>query len=113
MHGVWVGCPQLVRVIVVSVPPSKLQPWYLPKTDLELSVEQAVRTYGGRQQIEVNFDEVKEPGLGHYQGRSGQGVRRWPLFLCVTQMMLRFIAAESLSLSLPKLSSASGSPLCA
>jgi hypothetical protein len=30
----------------------------------------------GRQQIEVNFDEVKELGLGHYQGCSG---RRTPL----------------------------------
>jgi hypothetical protein len=40
-------------------------------------VTEAVQAYGGRQQIEVNLDEVKELGLAHYRGRSGQGVRRW------------------------------------
>jgi Transposase DDE domain len=92
-----------VRAIIVSVPGSKLKPWYLLTTDLEMSVEEAVRAYGGRQQIEVNFDEVKELGLANYQGRSGQGVRRWPLFLCVAQMLLKLIATEALAVSLPKL----------
>jgi hypothetical protein len=36
---------------------------------------EAVQAYDGRQQIEVNFDEVKELGLGQYQGRR----RRTPL----------------------------------
>jgi hypothetical protein len=27
-----------------------------------------VQAYSGRQQIEVNFDEAKELGLGHYPG---------------------------------------------
>ncbi|HXG68808.1 MAG TPA: transposase [Blastocatellia bacterium] len=103
LRGVWAGCPLAVRVILVSVPHSKLQPWYLLTTDLELSVEEAVRTYGGRQQIEVNFDEVKELGLGHYRGRSGQGVRRWPLFLCVAQTVLKFMATKVIEVPLPKL----------
>jgi hypothetical protein len=94
---------EAVRVIIVSVPGSHLQPWYLLTSDLELSVEEAVRAYGGRQQLEVNFDEVKELGLANYQGRSGQGVRRWPLFLCVAQMILKMIASEALAVSLPKL----------
>ncbi len=72
-------------------------------TDLELDVEEAVRAYAGRQQIEVNFDEVKELGLGHYMGRSGQGVRRWPLFLCAAQMLLKFIATGIIEVALPKL----------
>src|SRR5262249_23209985 len=42
--------------------------------------------------IEINFDEIKELGLGHSQGRSGQGVRRWPLFLCVAHLLLKFLA---------------------
>jgi hypothetical protein len=103
LRGVTTKMAQAVRVILVSVPGSKLQPWYLLTTDLEMSVEQAVQAYSGRQQIEVNFDEVKELGLANYQGRSGQGVRRWPLFLCVAQMLLKFIATEALSVSLPKL----------
>ena len=103
LRGVTAQAACHARVIIVSVPGGKLKPWYLLTTDLELSVEEAVRAYSGRQQIEVNFDEVKELGLGNYQGRSGQGVRRWPLFLCLAQMLLKFIATESLLVRLPKL----------
>jgi hypothetical protein len=103
LRGVSAKAAQAVQVIIVSVPGSKLQPWYLLTTDLELSVEQAVRAYSGRQQIELNFDEVKELGLANYQGRSGLGVRRWPLFLCLAQMLLKMIATEALAVSLPKL----------
>jgi hypothetical protein len=56
----------------------------------------------GRQQIEVNFDEVKELGLGHYQGR-GEGVRRWPIFLCIVQTLLKLIATQALPVELPSL----------
>jgi hypothetical protein len=54
--------------------------------------QEVVRAYDGRYQIEVNIDEVKELGLAHYQGRSGRGIRRWPLFLSLGQMILKFIA---------------------
>lgn len=103
LRGVGHSQPLPVRVIIVSVRGSKLRPWYLLTTDLELEVAEAVRAYLGRQQIEVNFDEVKELGLGHYMGRSGQGVRRWPLFLCAAQMSLKFMATGILNVSLPKL----------
>lgn len=103
LRGVHRGRPLLARVIVVTVERSKLKPWYLVTTDLELAAEEAVRAYAGRQQIEVNFDEVKELGLGHYMGRSGQGVRRWPLFLCVAQMLLKFMATGIIEVALPKL----------
>ena len=71
LRGVWSGraCPACV--IVVVVPGLKLKPWYLITTDLTLGPGEAVRVYDGRYQIEVNFDEAKELGLGHYQGRSG------------------------------------------
>ncbi|MCA1600909.1 MAG: transposase [Acidobacteria bacterium] len=95
--------PLEVRVLVVNVPRSKFKPWYLVTTDLELDAEEVVRAYAGRQQIEVNFDEIKELGLGHYMGRSGQGVRRWPLFLCAAQMLLKFMATEVIQVTLPKL----------
>jgi len=103
LRGVHRGRPLAARVIIVTVPRSTLKPWYLLTTDLELDVEEAVRAYGGRQQIEVNFDEVKELGLGHYMGRSGQGVRRWPLFLCAAQMSLKFIATGVIEVALPRL----------
>lgn len=103
LRGVRRGQPLAARVIVVCVPHSRLKPWYLLTTDLELGVEEAVRAYWGRQQIEVNFDEVKELGLGHYMGRSGQGVRRWPLFLCAAQMMLKFMATGIIPVVLPPL----------
>ena len=103
LRGVWSDRPFPVRVIVVTVPGGKLKPWYLLTTDLELSVEEAVQAYLGRQQIEVNFDEVKELGLANYMGRSGQGIRRWPLFLCAAQMGLKFMATGVIQGALPKL----------
>jgi len=103
LRGVQVTKPLAVRVIVVTIPRSKLKPWYLLTTDLELDVEEAVRAYAGRQQIEINFDEIKELGLGHYMGRSGQGVRRWPLFLCAAQMVLKFMGTGIIEVTLPTL----------
>lgn len=102
LRGLWAGRAWPARVIVVVVPGLKLKPWYLT-TDLMLDPLEAVRVYDGRYQIEINFDEVKELGLGHYQGRSGQGVRRWPLFLSFAQMLLKFIATGLISVSLPEL----------
>jgi hypothetical protein len=103
LRGVWAGRPLVVRVIIVTVPHSPLKPWYLLTTDLELEVTEAVQAYEGRQQIEVHFDEIKELGLGHYMGRSGQGVRRWPLFLCAAHMLLKLMATEVIQFTLPKL----------
>jgi hypothetical protein len=101
VRGVWCGRALPARVIVLVVPGLKLTPWDLLTTDLDLDPRDAVRAYDGRYQIEGNMDEVKELGLGHYQGRSGQGVRRWPLFLCVGQMILKFIATRVLPVQLP------------
>ncbi|MDT4956137.1 MAG: hypothetical protein QOJ02_4275 [Acidobacteriota bacterium] len=103
LRGILSGQVMPARVILITVPGLKLKPWYLVTTDMELEPRSAVRAYDGRYQIETNFDEVKELGLGHYQGRSGQGVRRWPLFLCVAQMMLQFIATGVLPVELPAL----------
>jgi hypothetical protein len=102
-QGVWPDRPCPVRLIVVVVPGLRLKPWYLLTTDLALTSVEAVQAYSGRQQIEVNFDEAKELGLGHYQGRSGEGVRRWPIFLCVVQTLLKLIATQALPLELPSL----------
>jgi hypothetical protein len=103
LRGVWRGCALPVRVLIILVPGLKLKPWYLLTTDLDLEPREAVRAYDGRYQIEVNIEEVKELGLEHYHGRSGQGIRRWPLFLCLGQMILKFIATGVLPVQLPKL----------
>jgi Transposase DDE domain len=103
LRGVWPHRALPARVIIVTVPRLALAPWYLLCTDLTLDPLEAVHTYAGRFQIEVNFDEVKELGLGHYQGRSGQGVRRWPLFLCVAHLLLKFLASGVLPVPLPAL----------
>jgi hypothetical protein len=103
LRGVFRARACRARIIIIQVPGLKLKPWYLVTTDLELDPQEAVRAYDGRYQIETNFDEVKELGLGHYQGRSSQGVRRWPLFLCVAQMMLKFVATGVLPVELPTL----------
>jgi hypothetical protein len=103
-RGVWHDRPCPVHLIVVVVPTLKrLKPWYLVTTDLELALLEAVQAYGGRQQIEVNFDEVKELGLGPYQGRSGEGVRRWPIFLCIAHTLLKLLATKAVPLKLPSL----------
>lgn len=104
LRGVHKGRPCRARVLVVMVPElQKLKPWYLITTDLELDAAAAVRAYAGRAQIEVNFDEAKELGLGHYQGRSGSGVRRWPVLICLAQALLKMAATGKIQLDLPKL----------
>ena len=65
LRGVWASHPLGVRMIIVTVPRSPLKPWCLLTTDLELEVTEAVQAYAGRPQIEANFDEIKELGLGH------------------------------------------------
>jgi hypothetical protein len=94
LRGVKANCPFPVQVMVVTLPHRQLKPWYLLSTDLELPVEEAVEAYMGRPQIETNVDEVKELGLGNSMWRSRQGVRRWPLFLCVAQLVLKFMTTE-------------------
>jgi len=104
LRGVFRARPYPARVLVVHVPElKKLKPWYLLTTDLELDPVAAVEAYAGRAQIEVNFDEAKELGLGHYQGRSGSGVRRWPGLICITQALLKLVAMELIKLELPRL----------
>ena len=104
LRGVHKGRACQARVLVVVVPELKrLKPWYLLTTDLELDVCEAAKAYAGRAQIEVNFDEAKELGLGHYQGRSGSGVRRWAVLVCLTQAFLKLAATGQLKVELPKL----------
>jgi hypothetical protein len=104
LRGVHRGRALKARVIVVIVPGlKKLKPWYLVTTDLELDAIAAVEAYAGRSQVEVNFDEAKELGLGHYQGRSGSGVRRWAVLVCLAQALLKLAATGSIKLDLPKL----------
>jgi Transposase DDE domain len=104
LQGVKKACPYPVRVIIIVVPSiKKLKPWYLLSTDLTLDPIEAVYAYDGRYQVEVNFDEAKELGLGHYQGRSGTGVRRWSLLTCVAQTILKFVATDVIQVDLPTL----------
>jgi hypothetical protein len=103
LRGVWPHRALPARVLIVTVPGRALAPWYLLCTDLTLDPGEAARTYAGRFQIEVNFDEVKESGPGHYQGRPGQGLRRWPLFWCVAPVWLKFLATGVLAVPLPAL----------
>lgn len=103
LRSVFKGRALKVRIIIIRVPELPLEPWYLLTSDLALDSCEVVRAYDGRYQIEVNMDEVKELGLGHYQGRSAQGVRRWPLFLCAVQTVLKLIATGQLKVELPKL----------
>ena len=104
LRGVWAGRACEARVVIVVVPSlPKLKPWYLLTTDLTLTPIRMMQVYAGRQQIEVNFDEVKELGLGHYQGRSGTGVRRWAVLLCVAQALLKLTATGHLDIALPSL----------
>jgi hypothetical protein len=104
LRGLQAGRAFRVRVLIVVVPElPKLKPWYLLTTDLELEAVAAVTAYAGRAQIEVNFDEAKELGLGHYPGRSGTGVRRWPVLVCLAEALLKLTATGLIKLDLPRL----------
>jgi hypothetical protein len=104
LRGVKAGHPCPARILIVVVPDlPKLKPWYLLTTDLDLDPLAAVQAYAGRLHIEVNFDEAKELGLGHYQGRSGAGVRRWAVLICIAQALLKLAASGFIRLDLPRL----------
>jgi hypothetical protein len=103
LRGIIKGKAFPARVIICEVIGSKIKPLYLLTTELEMEVEEAVRTYMGRSQIEVNFDEVKELGLSNYMGRSRQGINRWTLFQCLAQSCLKLISTGHLTVSLPLL----------
>jgi hypothetical protein len=85
LRGVHKARTSKACVIVVIVPELKiLKLRYLLTTDLELDAIAVVEAYAGRAQIEVNFDEAKELGLGHYQGRQLQASdagRSWFIWL--------------------------------
>ena len=104
MRGVKAGHPCPARALIVVVPDlPKLKPSYLLTTDLDLDPVAAVQAYAGRLHIEVNFDEAKELGLGYYQGRSGAGVRRWAVLICIAQALLKLAASGFIRLDLPRL----------
>ena len=102
-RGVWRGRALPVRVLSSVVPGLKLKPWSWLTTDREREPPEAGRAYDGRYHIEVHSDAVKEVGLAHSQGRRAQGSRRWPLFLSLGQMSLKFSATGGLAGPLPKL----------
>ena len=103
LRRVWPGRALPARVLIVTVPGLKLQPWYLVTTALDLAPVDTVRAYAGRYHIELNVAELQDWGLGPYQGRSGQGVCRWPRLLCVAPLLLKWIATGVLTVALPTL----------
>lgn len=62
---------------------------------LKLAVVQTSRPTPGAQ------IEVKDLGVGAYQGRSGSGVRRWPALLCIAQSLLKLAATSIIKVPLP------------
>lgn len=103
LRGIEKGEAVKGRIIIVHVLMSEMKPLYLLTTETELEVATAIKSYLGRSQIEVNFNEIKELGLSNYMGRSRQGITRWGLFLCLTQSCLKLISTKHLAVKLPLL----------
>lgn len=103
LRGIEKGASCDARIIIVEVKASDMKPLYLLTTELDLEVACAIKSYLGRSQIEVNFDEIKELGLSNYMGRSRQGITRWGLFLCLAQSCLKLISTKHLKVVLPLL----------
>ena len=91
------------RIIIVEVPMSEMKPLYLLTSELDVEVVSAIKSYSGRSQIEVNFDEIKELGLSSYKGRNSKGITRWGLFLCLTSSCLKLSSTKHLTVNLPLL----------
>jgi hypothetical protein len=102
LRGVWRGRALPVRMILLWVPGRKLQPWDVLTTALDREPREAVRASEGRDHIELHSADVKERGVEHDHGRSGQGVRRWSLLLCLGQRILKCIATRVLPVELPE-----------
>lgn len=76
---------------------------WLAATDPTLTTAEILEGDTGRWAVEPAIHEGKELGLGKYRGRRIQGVRRHPLLIAVTQVLLSLIALGALPVELPAL----------
>jgi hypothetical protein len=95
------GLPEPVEIVLVET--ARRAPWYLQATDPTLSTEEIVAGYQGRHAIEPAIQQAKALGLNRYHGRTAQGVRRWPLPICLAHSLLALLALGALPLDLPEL----------
>ncbi len=95
------GLPEMVELVIVET--ARRAPWYLQATDPTLTTEQIVAGYHGRHAIEPAIQQANALGLNRYHGRTAQGVRRWPLPICLAHSLLALLALGALPLDLPEL----------
>ncbi|MBV9481701.1 MAG: transposase [Acidobacteria bacterium] len=90
MVCVWRGLEEPVSVVIVKGIGKK--PVYLLDTDGEASAVETLHFYGARHAVEQPYEDLKcDGGLGHYLGRTEQGVRRFAQLCVTSHTLLRLI----------------------
>jgi len=86
----WRGIEEPVSVVIVKGIGKK--PVYLLDTESEASAKETLQRYGARHAVEQPYEDLKcDGGLGHYLGRTEQGVRRFAMLSVTAHTLLRLI----------------------
>jgi len=86
----WRGLEEPVSVVIVKGIGKK--PVYLLDTESEASAKETLQIYGARHAVEQPYADLKcDGGLGHYLGRTEQGVRRFAMLSVTAHTLLRLI----------------------
>jgi hypothetical protein len=86
----WRGLDDPVSVVIVKGIGKR--PVYLLDTDTDASAKQTLLFYAARHAVEQPYEDLKcDAGLGHYIGRTEQGVRRFAMLSVTSHTLLRLI----------------------
>jgi len=86
----WRGLPDPVSVVIVKGIGKR--PVYLLDTDKDASAKETLLFYATRHAVEQPYEDLKcDGGLGHYLGRTEQGVRRFAMLSVTSHTLLRLI----------------------
>lgn len=99
----WRGLAEPVSVVIVKGIGKR--PVYLLDTDTAASAKETLLFYAARHAVEQPYEDLKcDGGLGHYLGRSEQGVRRFALLSVTSHTLLRLIeVVPELRAALPQI----------
>lgn len=86
----WYGLKTPISAVIVLGIGKK--PFFLFDTDPAATALETLYFYAARHAVEQGYEDLKcDGGLGHYRGRTEQGVRRFALLAVVAHTLLRMI----------------------
>ena len=99
----WRGLADPVSVVIIKGIGKR--PFYLLDTEKQASAKETLLFYAARHAVEQPYEDLKcDGGLGHYLGRTEQGVRRFALLSVTAHTLLRLVeVVPELRAALPQI----------